>query len=392
MNTIIIKRPNQELLSCNFVIPVGERTLYQNQRLSFAHLIEHLLFHAHPRLSQYELMIKLETLGVIINAATSDYATEVFLRVRKVNLFKALELIIEAINSFSINEETYEKEKAIINLEEKLFREQRLEVFLKNSFRDFYGLTESDEIADYQKVCEVYHELYQSKNWSLIIIGAIDKDLEKLIINKFGTGKVKQSPEKIYYEKYSEKIYFNEGEDNLQFCYFRSCHNTTSYLEMKLIKNLFVSGLASFLYNYLVTCKKSCYSLLFYDIISKGSKSFAIYSQSTNDYQNIINQIFIKVFQDKTFLANLSDEDYERVKEMTLTELTLKSEITSSVASDIVYSYIYCGEILSYDDLIIRLQGLTITEVRSRIIHAIFNEGDNYDSSKSSRKSLHQTY
>ncbi|MDD2477272.1 MAG: insulinase family protein, partial [Dysgonamonadaceae bacterium] len=182
MNIVFFDDLEQDIVSINFVVPIGTKTIYKGKKNNFAHLVEHLLFHGHPELTQYELMLQIEQMGGLVNAGINSYYTELYARVHKKYVIETINLLSRAINCFSIRREEYESEKKIIAVEEKMQLTNEnalLDVVLDEFFEKF----PKSAIPSFNNIKKLYKEIYD--NWTIIIIGKLCENEKKMISSIF---------------------------------------------------------------------------------------------------------------------------------------------------------------------------------------------------------------
>lgn len=179
MNIKFFDIAEKQLLSCNFVIPVGINTIYKKY-CNFAHLIEHLIFHGHPKFSQYSLMDKIEQMGGIINAITEEDHTEIFFRVSEEYVEDAIELLYQAIREFAISNENIDAEYNIVRIEERQKNDDPVmdvrNRLLSSKMNDICTQKLSFEVLN-----KIYKDLYHIENWQLLIVGEVSQEKKRNI-------------------------------------------------------------------------------------------------------------------------------------------------------------------------------------------------------------------
>ncbi len=371
MNIAFYEIKGQNILSINFVIPIGTKTIYDGKVNKFAHLVEHLLFHGHPEYSQYELMLKLEEMGAIVNAETNDFYTELYARIQKKYLKNVVKILSEAILIFDIRKQDYLREKEIIRIEEYDWNKTGMSL-IGNIVDSCFESIKKDRSPSFFNLKSIYEALYN--NWSLVIIGDVSPENKDEIYSLFKSNNKKEInfPKNILTTKMiNKKFYFNNKVDGKQvFTYVHECTKTTGIIEMKLICNIYAVGLSSVLYDYLVAENNYCYSINFKDYVV-DNKFFAIYFTYENIKFNELKSYFDNIFTED-FVRNLPMKEIERAINMVITHTLLKRENTSSIMNDIIENYIFNQDITINQDVFEEVKRLSVEDARSIVIKALF--------------------
>lgn len=140
------------------------------------------------------------------------------------------------------------------------------------------------------------------------------------------------------------------GEKNY-FFYIHKCSSNCLIEYMKIAKYILVSGLSSFFYDLLVAEEAYTYSIHFIDFLRQGNFFLIYFPYQKEDDKKLI-EIFEKVFGNKNFWNNLSDNTVQRAVNMTITEYQLKAESVSSMSRDIIEAMLSHKEFVTYDDII----------------------------------------
>lgn len=364
---------SKDLLSCNFIIPVGEYTIIDGYG-GFAHLIEHLIFHGHESMSQYELLNEIEGMGAIINGQTYELYTIIFARVEKKYLNSLIDLVCNAIVHFNVTLENYIIEKEIIKNEERsLYRGG--ESIIKKRVKDIKKTVKPRSLS---KIKEIYSKAYGMDKWILLIAGNLSVEdkrqfkkrwdcLNLLPVNLLKNDEIEYSSlqkERITYWK-------TRKQNSFWFCCLIQCKRVNSIF-FKLIKYIFVSGLSSYFYDIIVAKNGYSYNLEFYDDPINHN-----YLAITFEYHNVsfekIKSIFDEVFNNPNFIVELDEEVIKRAVNLTCTEYELKSESFSSIINDKIKAIIYNEDFYGFSDIIKKIRDMSVEEIKAFITEMIYN-------------------
>ncbi|MEG0805760.1 MAG: insulinase family protein [Lachnospiraceae bacterium] len=371
MNIKFLYRKEQSLISCNFVIPYGLRSQYGEKRYEFAHLVEHLIFRGHPSLNQYDFMVRLEEMGVNINAATHDNYTELYCRVQKKYLYHVIQLILEAIENFAISYKDFIQEKRIIEIESRqmISCEDKILQLCIDKATEY---NKSRNIPRYNTLKAIYNELYALQNWSMVIVGAFEEEMRQTILSRNQNNFI--DLKLAYRERIlcNKDLYFNKksGTDQYFVC-LHQCDLSTTKTEMKLIKNLLVSGISSILYNQFVAEDGVTYSISFREYHSRESFFAVYFKYETVGFEKLKKQ-FKTILDTPEYIENLPDYLFLRTKNMTVSEYQLKSENTSSIVNDLIECILEKEEFQSYEMICQQLEEMSVSQLRKKITKVLF--------------------
>lgn len=366
MNIQFFEKKGQKLISCNFVIPIGTNQTWKDKG-SFAHLVEHLIFKGHPKLTQYELMQQIEGIGGIINASTDSMHTEIFARVEERYLVEVVKLVYEAIVAFDISSEDIEEETEIIEIEESQIYED------EEILNTVLGLNETKLISKFneEELREIYHTNYDINNWTLILVGEV-KEQTKREIERYATSKKDKIFENIGVQipdsaKYEAVIVGDEA----YFTYYHPCRELCDKVNMKIIKYLLTSGMSSYFYKTLVDENAYTYQISFRDVYY-DRVGFVIFLACEEKNMDMIRKAFEHVFATPDFIVTLTDKEIRRAINMTITEYYLKSESVSSWVRDRIDSLLMCRSFIDYDEIINSLSKKSEKEIKAQIKSLLF--------------------
>ena len=367
MNIVFFDDLEQDIVSINFVIPIGTKTIYKGKKNNFAHLIEHLLFHGHPELTQYELMLQIEQMGGLVNAGTNGYYTELFARVHKKFVIETIDLLSKAIKCFSIRKEEYEMEKNVVAIEEKMKLTNEnavLDIVLDEFFEKF----PKSPIPSFNNITKLYKEIYD--NWTIIIIGKLCGNEKKMISSIF-TADINSNVDPLNNVlmkdlRYNRLCVHKKHNNQNMFFYVHSCNSTTTdIIAMKLIKYIYTNGLASVLYNKFVAEEGYCYSINFNNFLINNKFFVISFIYDCAPFEKM-KEYIEKVFAIE-FIDNMADKQYEMAKNMAITEAILKRERVSAILNDRVENYIFQQDITMTEEKINTLLNMSTENTRKLV-------------------------
>lgn len=181
----IIKVPHIELCSVNLILPIGQVN-DPYDLIGITHLIEHLIFHAHPNYSQEEFMIKIEEMGGIFNAITEKEMTIIYGKIQIKYINEVIKLFKEAIDNLPNCLSHIDSEKAIIltelnsasqNSYQRIRAVQHQLLFEATPYQ-FNQILKNNVATITKDNLLKFTEHYNWKYWRLLVVGNVEDDIE----------------------------------------------------------------------------------------------------------------------------------------------------------------------------------------------------------------------
>ncbi len=111
--TIVAESVPSTAVSCHVVLPIGS-AIETDAINGMAHFLEHMIFKGTPSLAVGEFEQRLESVGAIANAATSQDYTQYYFTCAPQDFAQLAPLQLEILSQASIPEEAFELEKLVI--------------------------------------------------------------------------------------------------------------------------------------------------------------------------------------------------------------------------------------------------------------------------------------
>ena len=151
-----------------------------------SHIIEHMMFKGTPTRNAIEISEAFDSLGISINAFTSEECTCYYAKSLPENLLKAIELYTDMIMNSSFDEVELSRELNVILEEYKMYRNNPSshaaslfdsEIMKGTSFAvDIIGTKESIENTTREKILEYYKNRYRNENCVIVITGKFNEE------------------------------------------------------------------------------------------------------------------------------------------------------------------------------------------------------------------------
>jgi predicted Zn-dependent peptidase len=170
---------NTNLVSVNLRIPVG--ILHDGDKIGITHLIEHLLFYGHKKLSYQEVIMFFENNGGVLNASIDNYFTTVYFRIPKHFVSKGLMIVLDCIENFYINESDFLKEMKIVHNELSSISFGRLMIH-ETLERILEGISKREILFfEFNELMRFYRENYYINDLSIVFFGNYNEEFNYIV-------------------------------------------------------------------------------------------------------------------------------------------------------------------------------------------------------------------
>ena len=279
------KLPNglRVILSPDYTAPIVTVAVYYNigfriepkDRTGFAHLFEHMMFQGSRNLGKMEFIRLIQKNGGVLNGSTRFDFTNYFEILPSHKLETALWAESDRMKGLDITQENLTNQQGVVINEVNvavhnqpyggfpwLDMPQCANSNWYNS-HNFYGELSDIEKASLSDVKEFFKTYYAPNNAALAVVGDIDIEKTKAMIEKYFGGIASQdlpqkpdiSEPKQENSKYCEKIDSLANRPAIAYAYHVPERNTPEYYAMGLIDQILIQGEDSRLFDALVQKK-----------------------------------------------------------------------------------------------------------------------------------------
>ncbi|MEO0284089.1 MAG: insulinase family protein [candidate division WOR-3 bacterium] len=323
------------------------------------HFLEHMLFDGNEKFSREELRKNFDKFGLYVNGFTREDYTAYFFSGPDKNFKEGIYLLYLMLFKSNFPDKEFEKEKGVVLQEMYQDRSREYNIIKEKVDSIIYkGTNYSHPVIGYEntiknlkkeKVIEFYKRFYAPNNMTIFVMGDIDeKELIDLLKKTFGnesTKKIIIEEKFLNLEKFlGEKIFLEikDIKNSYIFKYFEAPPlNHPSSFYFILLNEILNSDFA------LSKLKEKNKKIL--NILSsyESRRKFGVFGINLTlkslekDSITIIEKELDEFL--KSFLENLKNEDFDRVKNK-----ILKEKIYDAL--DPVYSVFYLTDYLIYDD------------------------------------------
>lgn len=373
------------VISVNVFYKVGSRNEIMGKS-GIAHMLEHLNFKSTKNRDAGEFDNIVKGFGGVNNASTGFDYTHYFIKCSKQNLEKSLELYADIMANLNLKDEEFLPERNVV-LEERrwstdnnpfgyLFFRLYNNAFLYHSYH-WTPIGFKDDIKNWtiDDIRDFHSKFYQPKNAFIIIAGDIDKKSAFEYSKKyFEEIKNRQDIPILHtYEPkqdgYKEVFIQKDSEVEILAMAYKIppfLHEDSTALEA--ICGYLGEGKSSILYKSLVDEKGLASSIEIYNLSSIDENLFIIFGICNQDIKALDLKAEILAILEDEKNKELSDDDFEKIKNKVKSDLVYSFDSASKTAS-IFGSYIAkdgLNELIKVEEKINALSKESIKEVFNR--------------------------
>lgn len=360
--------------SCNEQKPIN----------GISHFIEHMLFKGTEKRSARDLSVQMDAVGGQLNAFTSKECTCYYAQVTDEHVDLALDILTDMLLNSKLDPEEIEKEKGVV-LEEIHMVEDTPEDLVHELLATAYyadhalgmtvlGTEDTLMSLTQQKMKDYMHTQYRPNNVVLSVAGKFEAKMITDWIHTHVSGWELGSPQGCD-QGFSPKPNYIEKRKNIEQTHLclgfpgLAREDEDAYASF-ILNNLLGGGMSSRLFQKIREDLGVAYSVYSYPTSYAGSGMMALYAGlKPSQSRNVANLIFDEV--DDLLAKGPTEEEFIRAKEQLKGNTVLGRETTSSRMSANGKSLLLRGRVVDEDEIMNRIQAVTIDDVR-RVIGRVF--------------------
>lgn len=374
--TVVTERMSEvRSVSAGFWFDVGSRD-EPNELAGTSHFLEHLLFKGTPTRSAKDIADAFDAVGGDVNAFTGKEYTCYYSRVLDQDLPMALDVLIDMVTNSLIDPEELESERKVI-LEEIAMHEDAPDELVHDLFyrsmwdghpigRPVLGFNETISAVERDAVAGYWRERYGASNMVVAAAGNVDHDMLVDLVAQIqphpGAKKTLRSgetpdlhPGVNVLRRPTEQAHIVIGMPALP-------RGHEDRHALALIDTVLGGGMSSRLFQEIREKRGLAYSVYSYRSMFAESGSFAVYVGTTPQNAESV----IDIVREQLSLAldkGIAQAELERAKGHLKGSLVLSAEDPGSRMTRLGKAQLTTGEILSIDDLIARVEAVTMEDI-----------------------------
>jgi len=375
---ILVKNMASPVVAINIWIHVGSN--YEDEdRNGLSHFIEHMLFKGTEKRKVGEISKEIENLGGYFNAFTSYEATAYEITLPLDKLYKGLEILFDALENSSFDNEEIGKEAQVI-IEECKMRDDTPSVrswenLMKLSFRHHRYrrsiIGNEDMIKKFSRnnIVDFYHNYYRPENMTLILVGDINidellKEFDRFTIRAKGEFKPDPSPKEPLQKNFRYSHFRGDIERTYMEIGFHipeELHPDTFSLE--LLCSILGDGRSSRLYQEIREKRRLASSIGAGDINGKDEGLFVI--SAVTDEDKVMDCLKAIWYEIKRFKVEpVTQEEIEKARISIEHDYLFGLETVDGLAENIGH-YANLGDYTMSVSYIDNLKKVTIEDINS---------------------------
>jgi predicted Zn-dependent peptidase len=322
------------------------------QENGISHFLEHMIFKGTKKYTATEITHIIESYGGIINAATSKEYTEFYVDISKTGFNDALDIIADVACNSTFPDDELERERLVVLEEIKRSNDNPERLLYDNFINQLFtvtpykwtiiGTSKSVSELTKDKLISYYREKYCARNMILVIVGDIDIESTKNLIDKKfsniypGQKNIRNNLIEPINPVSSRKIESFVQQDYILCGFLGPELDSEDQYSGDILSIILGSGLSSRLYRKLREEKQIVYSIGCGFSSQQGTGYFyisALYDPDKTD--SVIKEIKIEI--EKILNEGISKQELIRAKEIINSQWYFSQETFHQQASLIGY-------------------------------------------------------
>ncbi len=389
ITVVMEKMPSVRSVSFGIFVKNGSRN-ENNKTNGISHFIEHLMFKGTKNRSAKQIADDMDSVGGQINAYTTKEYTCYYTKTLDTHFDMALDVLADMYFNSLFSDEDISKERNVIIEEINMYEDAPEEVgydilqgaIWKGNSLSFPILGTEKSISGFDNVSikNYYREHYRTDNTVLSVAGNFEKD--KIIdeIKKY-FGKFESLDKETILKNsvYEKPSYFKSDvkkEKDIEQLHLTMCFpgvkvgSDESYA-LAAVNTIFGGGMSSRLFQRIREERGLVYTVYSFSSNFSDSGIFGIYAAlSPNHFNQVYKLILNEISELKK--EKITKEQLAKTKEQLKSNFILSLENSSSRSSNIGRSMLLLNKINEVDDIIEKVNGVSLENVEN-IIEKIFN-------------------
>ncbi|PNE19796.1 peptidase M16 [Mesotoga sp. Brook.08.YT.4.2.5.1] len=347
-----------------------------------SHFIEHALFKGTLKRNAFEIKEPIERIGGSLNAYTGRVSTVYYAKVPDTYSLEAMEILFDLITSPRFDEPSLDLERGVI-LEEiasaeddpydRIYDMTIEKVWDRDFGRPILGYQETIEGLERSKVSDFYGQNYVANNAIFAVSGNYGDELlrnvEDKLLSMKSNGHTSAAKSPVIAD---EPLWIVERRKDLQQVHILLTRdapgrkNKADFDAFKIFNTLFGSGMSSILFHNIREELGMVYNISS-EFVSYAD-SGAIMINATTSPKNLDNLVSsLKKEMDRLIVHGATEAQFNYGKERARGKLLMSTEGTLLTLSRFLDDVVICGKPDSLEDLIARIDRLTIDDVNASI-------------------------
>lgn len=377
--------PSVRSVSIGFWIGIGSRDEKENIS-GISHFLEHMLFKGTEKRTARDIVSSFEALGGDVNAQTSREYTVYYARILDQHLPQALEILSDILKNSLLEEKELNLEREVVLEEIKRLEdspdEVAYELFARTIWenhplgRSILGRLDTIKSIAKSDISNYWRNNYIPSNMVVALAGNIKHDDALEAIKQyfdFDKGKIEKrriratltGQKKAVVVKETEQVHICLGTESFH-------QNHEDRFGLAIFDSILGGGMSSRLFQEIREKRGLVYSIYSTHSLYSDTGNMLVYAgtrpENAKEVLSLIQEEINKIVAD-----GVTPQEMERMREHLKGGLVLSLESTAARMNRIGRMEVCQGEILSIDQLIERLDSVTLDDI-NRIARELFKD------------------
>lgn len=379
LTLITINLPHLD--SVTTMIAVGAGSRYETKKINgISHFLEHMFFKGsrkYPTAEQIATLV--DGIGAVNNAATDKEVTYYWIKSAARHLDLSADILSSMVKESLLSEEEIQREKGVIIEELRMFRDnparfvwdlyERLQFGDQPLGWDIGGDEKTVTSLSREDITLYMSSLYSPKNMSLVVVGKLSEDIEK-VAEKYFLDLPKNSQfnpkpyKKVTQKNFKVNIFYKKTDQaNLVLGVEGFDRSDSRKYSARILSMILGEGMSSRLFMQVRERRGLAYHVGSSHGSYKDTGSFTAYGglKLEKVYEGL--QV-IKAELERTVHEKVTEDELKKAKEMERGRLALRSESTNFLAEHFGVKFILDRELETFEEYLKKIDAVTQEQVQ----------------------------
>jgi predicted Zn-dependent peptidase len=376
--------PHLESAAVSLLVNSGSRTEEVDQN-GISHLLEHMAFKGTKTRSAREIAEEIESVGGELNAATSVENTSYYARVLRDDVPLAVDILTDIIANAQFDDEELAREQHVILQEIGAALDQPEDLvfdhFLETAYPDqaigrpILGTAERVQAFDAQNLRAFLRAQYRTSSMVLSAAGAVNHgELESELNGRF-VNVEHDTPALPVDARYVGGEFRKDlplMESQIVLGFEGVSHRDENFYTAQVLASLLGGGMSSRLFQEIREKRGLCYSIYAFHWSFTDTGIFGVHAATGED--DIVELMPVLINELRAISTGLDQKEIQKIRAQMRAALLMGLESPMSRASQIGRHYAIFGRVLEMDEIIAKIDAITVDDVAALAKH-VFLEG-----------------
>ncbi|MEK6794657.1 MAG: pitrilysin family protein [Spirochaetota bacterium] len=352
----------------------------------YTHFIEHMLFKGTKKYSAYDIVKVIEGVGGNFNAFTSRQFTAFYVSIPSAHLDRALDILIDIMESSTFDAAEIEKEKKVIIEEIRMADDSPEEIVSQQFFTRFYaGSAMAYPIAGSipnvrritrSRLMDYFKTMFRAKSLVVSVAGRFDQRylLKRLSAMRITPGK-EEGGTALPPPRYDVRVTVKKDLRQVYFCLVHEAYSAGDERNYPLtvIGNILGGGSSSRLFQSLRERNALCYNIYTYSSSYRQTGTFEVHAATgITTYTKALS--LIRDEMERVRAKDISEAEVAEAKEMYKGALAFNKMSADFIMNKNARHEYYYGRHFTFADMYKKISLVDMKRVND-VIDGVFGDG-----------------